>query len=136
MQDHQDLRNDFHWTGKIKQPAYKILRVWTKNEENFEKISRKFWDFFIKISTENWLFSQIFTKYFLECCLMSDSIYPWKITLDFYNNFSDFGGSGGSSDVPVYSRRYWIYGWVVGKSYNDHFSRKDKTRLQWNRADI
>ena len=38
MRDHQDLRNDFHWAVKIKQPAWKILRVRTKNEENFGKI--------------------------------------------------------------------------------------------------
>ena len=37
MQDHQDLKNDFHWAGKITQPASKMLRVWTKNEEIFEK---------------------------------------------------------------------------------------------------
>ena len=37
MQDHQDLRHDFHWAGKTKQPACKTLRVWTKSEENLEK---------------------------------------------------------------------------------------------------
>ena len=36
MQDHQDLMNDFHWTGKSKQPACKTLRFWTKREENSE----------------------------------------------------------------------------------------------------
>ena len=34
MQDHHDLRNDFDWAVKSKQAARKILRVWTKNEEN------------------------------------------------------------------------------------------------------
>ena len=40
MQEHQDLRNDFHWAGKGKQPACKTLRVWTKSEENFEKFQK------------------------------------------------------------------------------------------------
>ena len=42
MQDHQELRNDFHWAGKSKQPACETLRVWTKREENFEKIQENF----------------------------------------------------------------------------------------------
>ena len=42
MQDHQDLSNDFDWAGKIKQPACKILRVLTKNEENFENFQENF----------------------------------------------------------------------------------------------
>ena len=37
MQDHHELINDFNWAVKIKQSASKTLRVWTKNEENFEK---------------------------------------------------------------------------------------------------
>ena len=41
---------------------------------------------------ENWLFSQFFTKYFLDFWLRSQSIDLWKITPDFYNNLSDFGG--------------------------------------------
>ena len=36
MIDHQDLRNDFDGAGKIKLSACQILRVRTKNEENFE----------------------------------------------------------------------------------------------------
>ena len=36
MQDHRDLMNDFDWAGKTKQRPCKILRVWPKNEENFE----------------------------------------------------------------------------------------------------
>ena len=58
----------------------------------FWKFSRKFWDFLIQISMENWLFSQFFTKYFLDFLLRSESIYLWKITPDFYNKLSDFGG--------------------------------------------
>ena len=30
----EDLRTAFHWASKSKQPACKVLRVWTKNEEN------------------------------------------------------------------------------------------------------
>ena len=36
-QAHRDLINDFDWLGKSKRPPCKTLRVWTKNEENFEK---------------------------------------------------------------------------------------------------
>ena len=49
----------------------------------FWKFSRKFRDFLIKISMENWLFSQFFTKYFLDFWLRSESIDLWKITPDF-----------------------------------------------------
>ena len=42
MQDHQDLMNDFDCGGKTKQPACKTLRVWTKNEENFENFQENF----------------------------------------------------------------------------------------------
>ena len=41
MQDHQDLMNDFDWASKIKQRV-KTLRVWTKNEENFENFQENF----------------------------------------------------------------------------------------------
>ena len=46
MQDHRDLMNDFDCAGKTKQDACKTLRVWTKNEENFENFqenSEIFW---------------------------------------------------------------------------------------------
>ena len=42
MHAHQDLMNAFDWEGKIKQPACKTLRDWTKNEENFEKFQDNF----------------------------------------------------------------------------------------------
>ena len=42
MPDHQDLMNVFDWAGKTKQVACKALRVWTKNEENFEKFPENF----------------------------------------------------------------------------------------------
>ena len=41
-QDGRDLMNDFDWAGKTKQPACKTLRVWTKNEENFETFQQIF----------------------------------------------------------------------------------------------
>ena len=42
MHAHQDLSKNFHWAGKIKQPACKTLRVRTQNEENFEKFQENF----------------------------------------------------------------------------------------------
>ena len=42
MQEHQELMNDFDCAGKTKHPASKTLRVWTKNEENFEKFQENF----------------------------------------------------------------------------------------------
>ena len=39
MQYHQDLMNDFDWGGKIKQPASKILRVWTKRAWFWRKLA-------------------------------------------------------------------------------------------------
>ena len=35
----------------------------------------------------------------MELCLLSESIYTWKIPPDVYNNFSDFGGGGGHFGV-------------------------------------
>ena len=84
--------------------ACKILRVWTKKWRKFWKIVRKFSNFLIKISMENWLFSLFSTKYLWDFCLFSESIYPWKKKQVFYNNFSDgVGGSGvPPPDVLVY----------------------------------
>ena len=75
-----------------KVPQY--LARFDQKWREFRKFSRKLWDFLIKISMENWLFSQFFTKYFLDSWLRSESIDLWKITPDFYNNFSGFGGGG------------------------------------------
>ena len=47
-----------------------------------------------------WSFSQFSTKYFLEFCLLSKSLYLWNIKADFYKNLSDFEGGG---DVPAFS---------------------------------
>ena len=41
-QDHCDLMNDFDCADKSKQPACKTLRVWTKNEDNFENFQENF----------------------------------------------------------------------------------------------
>ena len=96
MQDHQDLRNGFHCAANAKHPACNLARL-DQKWRNFWKFSRKFWEFLIKISMENWLFSKFLAKYFLEFCLLSETIYPWKIKPDFYNNHSDFG-----SNVPAF----------------------------------
>ena len=43
---YQNLMIDFDWAGKPKQPACTTLRVWTKNEENYEKFHKNveiFW---------------------------------------------------------------------------------------------
>ena len=53
--------------------------------KGFKKILR----FFDQNFYEKWTF---FTKYFLDFCLISGSIYLWKITPDLYNNFSEFFG--------------------------------------------
>ena len=42
MQDHRDLMNVFDWIRKTKQAACKALRVWTKNEDNFENFQENF----------------------------------------------------------------------------------------------
>ena len=42
MQDNRDLMNDFDWAVITKQGACKTWRVWTKNEENFEKFQENF----------------------------------------------------------------------------------------------
>ena len=65
MQDHRDLMNDFDWAGKSKQPACKTLRVWTKNEDNFEKFQENF-EIFLSKSRWKIDFLTIFTKYFMD----------------------------------------------------------------------
>ena len=52
MQPHQDLRNDFHWAGKIKQAACKTLCVWTKMKKILKNFNRNF-RFLIKIAMQN-----------------------------------------------------------------------------------
>ena len=80
--------NEFHRAWKRKKPACRIMRISTKYEEKFEKFQEKL-DIFDQNPNEKLTFSQFFATYFLEFCLLSESIYPLKITPDFYN-FSDF----------------------------------------------
>ena len=61
-----------------------------KTLKSFKKILR----FFDQNLYGKWFFSQFSTKYFFAFCLLSESIYLWKITPDFYNNISDFGVGG------------------------------------------
>ena len=58
MKDHRHLKKDFHWAGKVKKAAGKILRVWTKNEENFDNFDQNLYG--------ELTFSTFFTKYFLD----------------------------------------------------------------------
>ena len=48
MHAQQDLMNAFDWAGKTKQPACRTLRVWTKNEENFENFLENLRFFWLK----------------------------------------------------------------------------------------
>ena len=97
MQDNRDPINESDWPGKCKQVACKTLRVSTKNEENFEKVQENSEIFWSKSLWKMDCFT-IFTQYFLDFWLRSESIDLWKITPNVYNNFSDFGGGG---DVPA-----------------------------------
>ena len=58
MHAYQDLMNDFDWARKTKQNLKNSARL-DQKWRDFWKFPRKFWDFLIKISVENWLFSQI-----------------------------------------------------------------------------
>ena len=59
MKEHQYMKYDFHRAGKIKKPACKTLRVWTKNEENFEKFQENFEIFDLNLNGKC-LFSRFF----------------------------------------------------------------------------
>ena len=92
--------NDFDCAAKTKQPACKPLRVWTKNEENFESFQENFEIFWSK-SLRKIEFFTFVTKYFLDFWLRSESIDVWKITLDLYNTFFRFrGGTFRRSSPP------------------------------------
>ena len=125
--------NDFDWAGKSKQPACKNLRVWTKNEENFEKFQENFEIFWSKSLWKIEFFSQFFIKYFLDFRLRSEGLDIWKITPDFYNNFSDFRGGVNVPappplPTPLLNRRNYIsvcritlLGWLaIGKFLFKH----------------
>ena len=92
------MTNNFHRAGKERYPLAKFYafgRKWRK----IWKIARKFSDFLIKMSMENWHFI-IFTKYFLDFRLRSESIYtPLEDTTSFLQQFFRFRG-GGRSGVP------------------------------------
>ena len=88
---------EFHWAAKAKHASSKICAFGPK-WRNIWNIAGNLWDFLIKISMENWLFSQFSTKYFFDFCQLSEIIYLWKLRPDFYNNSSDFGR--GRSHVP------------------------------------
>ena len=66
------------------------------------KIFKKILRFFDQNLYGKLTFFTIFTKYFLNFWLRSESIDLWKTTLDFYNNFSDFGGES-SPPPPAYA---------------------------------
>ena len=57
--------------------------------KNFKKILR----FFDQNLYGKLTFFTIFSKYFLDFCIHSESIYLWKIRADFYNNSSDLRGN-------------------------------------------
>ena len=88
------------WKVKFSNLPQNSARLDQKWKE-FWKFSRKLWDFLIKISSENWHFSQVFTTYFLTFLLLSESIYHWKITSDFYNNFPISRGGGNLPASPT-----------------------------------
>ena len=72
MKDHH-VKNAFHRTGNNKQPVCKILRVWTKLKKNwktFKKSEIVCSKSLLKIDSFH-----IFTKYFLDFWLLSESIY-------------------------------------------------------------
>ena len=53
-------------------------------------------------------FFTFLTKYFLDFWLLSKSIYLWKITPDFSNNFSDLGGDVPAFPLPLPTLLHWF----------------------------
>ena len=92
MEDHQNYKNYFHRAGKIKKPACKILRVWTKNEDNFENCQETF-EIFLSNSMENWLFSHFYYILLRFLTPLRKNI-PLEDNSRFLQQFSDFGGTG------------------------------------------
>ena len=140
MRDRQDLRNDLNWPDKTKLSTCKALRVWTKNEENFQE------NFEIFLSKSLWKidFFTFFTKCFLDFWLLPESIYLWKIISDFYINFSDFGGGGRSNilytslalslhyNVPKHqpqANKFCCYSFLVGQMKNFHLIDEEYSLL-------
>ena len=87
IQDHQHLMNNFHRAGKIKKPACKKFRAWTRKDPNSKKLR-----FFDPNLYGKWTFFIIFTKF--STISASESIYLGKITPFFYNFFGFSGGKG------------------------------------------
>ena len=81
--------------AKVSNGPAKPCAFGPKEKKTLKKV-KKILRFFDQNLYRKWTFAQSFTKYFLEFCILSESIYPWKITSDFYNNFSDFVGGGRS----------------------------------------
>ena len=94
MKDHQELMNDFHRARKIKNLPAKFCAVGPKTK-TILKMFKKILRFLIKISMENWHHN----FYYIFLGFLTPLQYLWKITLDFNNNFSDFGGGG---DIPAF----------------------------------
>ena len=69
--------------GKVSNLPTKLCAFRPKVKKNFH-----FFLFFDQNLYGKLTFPQFFTNYFLEFCLLSESIYPWKTRHDFYNNFS------------------------------------------------
>ena len=60
--------------------------------------------------------------------LFSESIYPWQITPDFYNNFPDFGGGDiPASPPPTLLRKFTIF--QLDLNFADVQSPNDKKML-------
>ena len=71
------------------------------------KIFKKILSFFDQNLYWKLTFFTVSIKYLLDFLLRSEIIYLWKITPDFYNNFSDFGGGGAATFQRSPPRRYW-----------------------------
>ena len=121
MQSHQDLMG----AAKCKQPACKVLRVWTKNNENFENFQENFEIFWSK----SLLNIDFFHNSLLNISWISDSapksLYLWKITANFSNNFSDFGVGerSGVPPLPTLLFSYLIHSKVTDLSLVENASR-------------
>ena len=103
--------------GKLRNLPAEFCAFWPKMKKIFKKIEVNL--------MENWLFHN-FTKYLLDLWLLSESIYPWKITPDFYKNFSDFGGGAFQRpppDATANIAKPWFLpnlchnGWKLSKIY-------------------
>ena len=77
--------------GKLRKLRANLCAYGPKVKKQLWKFSRKFCDFLIKISIENWLFSQFLLKISWSSAFSPN--YPWKIISVFYNNFSYLGGT-------------------------------------------